>query len=300
MSALDEIAAAVRTAAERVGPAVVSVNRRGSGLVVGKGVVVTNAHNLHGEGALVQFPDGRQETATVAGVDVDGDLAVLSVETGTAPSVAFVEREPELGQVVVALANPRGRGLRATVGTVSSLGRAFRGPRGRRISGGIEHTAPLGRGSSGGPVADAEGRLVGVNTHRFQEGFYLAVPADADLRRRIDQLAAGQAPTLRHLGAAILPPEAARHLRAAAGLPEVEGVLIRGVRQAGPADRAGLRRGDVIVEAAGRPIRSVDDLYAALDGEGDLELKIVRATEEVTVTVRFDPDTGPGGEGGTP
>jgi serine protease Do len=289
MSALEELTAAVQKVSEAVGPSVVSVNRSGTGVVIGENLVVTNAHNLRGGGdALVQFADGRWVTATVNGSDIDGDLAVLSVETEGAPAVTWSDKPAELGQVVVALANPRGRGLRATVGTVSSLGRSFRGPRGRRIGGGLEHTAPLGRGSSGGPVVDTEGTVLGVNTHRLQEGFYLAVTADADLRRRIDNLAEGKAPVRRRLGASIAPPQAARHLRSAAGLPEVDGLLIRGVEEGGAADRAGLRRGDVLVSAGGEALKSVDDLYAVLDGEGgSVEFDVVRATDEIKVTVDF-------------
>lgn len=288
MGALEELSQAIRTVADRLGPSVVSVNRHGTGLVVGKDLVVTNAHNLRGPAVLVVFADGRQATGSVAGADVDGDLAVVGVETGDAPAVSWAEAPAELGQVVVAVAQPRGRGLRATAGTVSSVGRSFRGPRGRRITGSLEHTAPLGRGSSGGPVADTEGRVVGVNTHRLQEGFYLAVAASDELRRRIEGLATGEVPERRRLGAAIAPPQAARHLRAAAGLPEVDGLLVRGVEPDSPADRAGLRRGDVLVSAGGSPLTSVDDLYRALDGEGgSLDFGIVRATDELTVTVRF-------------
>lgn len=289
MGALEELSLAIRTVADRVGPSVVSVNRHGTGLVVGKDLVLTNAHNLRGSAAVVVFADGRQATGSVAGADVDGDLAVVAVGTGETPPVTWADAPAELGQVVVAVADPRGRGLRATAGTVSSVGRSFRGPRGRRITGGLEHTAPLGRGSSGGPVADTEGRVVGVNTHRLQEGFYLAVAATDELRRRIDALAGGEVPERRRLGAAIAPPQATRHLRAAAGLPEVDGLLVRGVEPDSPGDRAGLRRGDVLVSADGTPLSSVDDLYKVLDGEGgSVDFGVVRTTEELTVTVRFE------------
>ena len=90
-------------------------------------------------------------------------------------------RRPPLGQVVFAAARGR-HGLRVSFGLVSGTGRSFRGPRGRRIAGSVEHTAPLARGSSGGPLVDAEGRLLGINTRRLGDGFYLAMPADAALR----------------------------------------------------------------------------------------------------------------------
>jgi serine protease Do len=173
---------------------------------------------------------------------------------------------------------------------VSAVGRQFRGPRGRQIAGGIEHTAPLARGSSGGPIVDGDGRLVGINTHRLERGFYLAVPADAALKERIDALARGESPRRVRLGIAVAPAFAARRLRAAVGLPERDGVLVRGVEDDSPAGRAGLHRGDLIVRAGTRDVSSIDELYAALDGMADgdrLALRVVRGTDEVDVDVTF-------------
>ncbi len=288
MSILEEVSTTIRSVAEKVAPSVVAVIRQGSGLVASENLVVTNAHNLRGTEAVIRFADGRQAVGTAAATDVDGDLAVITVDTGGAPAAAWSESPAELGQFVVALSNPRGRGVHATIGTISALNRSFRGPRGRRITGGLEHTAPLGRGSSGSPIVDTDGRVLGVNTHRVEEGFYLAVAADDELRRRIESLAAGTVPERRRLGAAIAPRQAARHLRAAAGLPEVDGLLVRGVEEGGAADRAGLRRGDVLTAVGGVPLESADDLYAALDGDAaSLQFTVVRATEEITVTVDF-------------
>ncbi|MGH9291415.1 MAG: S1C family serine protease [Acidimicrobiales bacterium] len=289
MSVLEEISSVITAAADRVGPSVVAVNRLGTGFVIDEGSVVTNAHNLRDAETRVTFADGRVETATAVGVDVDGDLAVVSVNTGQAPAIEWSEETPTLGTFVVALSNARGRGLRATSGTVSSVDRSFRGPRGRRISGSLEHTAPLARGSSGGPVLDRDGRVVGINTHRLQEGFYLALAIGDDLRQRIAALSEGKVPSRRRLGVAIIPPQAARHLREAAGLDHVEGLLVRGVEEAGPGARAGLRRGDVITAIGGRETKSIDDLHAALDTDADeLVVNLVRATEEQSATVRFD------------
>jgi serine protease Do len=137
---------------------------------------------------------------------------------------------------------------------------------------------------------DVEGRLLGINTHRLGGGFYLAVPAGAELEARIDALARGETPARVRLGVAIAPPFAARRLRAAVGLPERDGVLIRGVEEGGPAGRAGIRTGDLIVAAAGREITAADDLFEVLDGlsVGDsLSLRIVRGAEELDVSVGF-------------
>jgi serine protease Do len=173
---------------------------------------------------------------------------------------------------------------------VSALSAAFRGPRGRLITGAVEHTAAVGRGSSGGPLVDAGGRLVGINTHRTGDGFYLAQPATEDLRNRVDALARGEAPARHRLGVALTPPHVARRMRAAVGLPPREGVLIREVGDDTPAAAAGLTRGDLIVAVGGSPVTSIDELLAALDGVeagGSLSITIVRGTEELTVEVRF-------------
>src|ERR1700729_3447684 len=112
-------------------------------------------------------------------------------------------------------------------GFVSGVERTFRGPRGRRISGSLEHTAPLLPGSSGGPVLDAGGQLLGINTNRLGEGFYLAIPADETLRSRARALGRGEFAERPQLGIAIAPGHVARRLRRAVGLPDVDGVLIR-------------------------------------------------------------------------
>ncbi len=154
---------------------------------------------------------------------------------------------------VFALANPGGRGLRVTFGFVSGIERTFRGPRGQRITGSLEHTAPLLPGSSGGPVLTAAGQLLGINTNRLGDGFYLAIPADEALRGRADALARGESAQSPRLGVAIAPNHVARRLRRAVGLPETDGLLIRDVEEDSPAARAGLAQGDLIVAAVGSP-----------------------------------------------
>lgn len=282
------------TLARDLGNSVVGVGRgiRGAGVVVGDGLVLTNAHNLRGRDVTVAYPDATTVTASVAGVDLDGDLAVLRVDTRGAAAPAWGDA-PELGAPVWSLARTPDAGLRLTTGAVSATGRGFRGPRGRRIVGAFEHTAPLARGSSGGPVLDADGRLVGLNTHRIGDGFYLAVTTDADLRPRVDALAAGESPRRRSLGVAVAPPPVARKLRRSVGLSERDGVLVRDADPDGPAGRAGIESGDLLVRAGDRDLSSVDDLHAALDAVGDsdtLDLRVVRGDAERDVRVTFSPD----------
>ena len=296
MDAITTLQDTIAGAAETVGPSVVGLGRgwgHGSGVVIADGHVLTSAHNLRRDETTVSFADGRRETGTVAGVDSDLDLAVLAVDTGDAPAVRWEPDagEPGIGTPVVALANPGGRGLRATIGFVSSGGRSFRGPRGRRIRGAIEHSAPLPRGSSGGPLVDTEGKLLGVNSLRLDGGLILAVPADGPVKERVLLLARGEAAAPHRLGVAIAPPRVARRLRSAVGLPERDGLLVRAVEDGGPADRAGVEKGDLIVAAGAAPTENVEALYTALDSipaaGGDLELTVVRGIEERTVTATF-------------
>jgi serine protease Do len=292
---LEELETATTGVADKVGPAVVGIGHGwglGSGVVVAEGVVLTNAHNVSDPGVSLIFADGRTVTGQVSGADIDGDLAVIAVDTaGVAPvEWAGPEGAARIGSAVFAVANPGGRGLRVTLGSVAAVGRTFRGPRGRRVTGTIEHTAPMVKGSSGGPLVDADGRLVGLNTNRLGEGFYAALPADEDLRRRVDALSRGESPRRPHLGVGLVPGRAARQIRRAAGLPDRDGVLIQEVEDGSPAADAGLRRGDLVVDAAGTAVTTIDDLYQAIDGLGDgqsLALTVVRGADELAVSVTF-------------
>jgi serine protease Do len=300
MTIFDEIQASIARLAEDAGPSVAGIGQRwgiGSGIVLGEGRVLTNAHNVRGSQATVTFADGRTTEGTVAGHDLDGDLAVIEADTGQAAALPWATAAPAIGTPVFALSNPGGRGLRVTFGTVSGIDRTFRGPRGLRITGSLEHTAPLLPGSSGGPVLDAQGQLLGINTNRLGEGFYLAIPADEALRGRVDALARGESVRAPQLGIAITPGHVARRLRRAVGLPDTEGLLIRGVAEDSPAARAGLASGDLIVAAAGQPVRTVDDLSGALQTAGEtIELTVLRGTDERSIQVAFGQNSQPEAE----
>src|SRR5215218_6475021 len=265
MSTVHTLQDTIAAVAKGVGPSVVGLGRgwgHGSGVVIADGQILTSAHNLRREEVTVSFQDGRRERGELAGSDGDLDLAVLAADTGHAPAVRREPVEaPGIGAAVVALANPGGRGLRATLGFVSSGGRSFRGPRGRRVHGAIEHTAPLPRGSSGGPLVDPEGNLLGLNSLRLDGGLILAVPASAAVKERILRLARGEASAPHRLGVAIAPPRVARRLRTAVGLPERDGLLVRVVEDGGPADGAGIEKGDLIVAAGSTATENVEALY---------------------------------------
>jgi S1-C subfamily serine protease len=289
MTALTELQTAITSIAEKTGPSIVGIGsrQRGSGVVIADGKVLTNAHNVRGDEVTVTFADGRSTRGQLAGVDWDGDLAVISVDTGKAKALDWADGgSVEVGAVVFGAAATSGGGTRVTFGSVSAVARAFRGPGGRKIAGSLEHTAPLAPGSSGGALLDDAGRLVGLNTNRIGEGFYLALPADGALRERIDALGRGESPSRRRLGVAVAPAFVARRLRRSVGLPELDGLLVRGVEDGSAADKAGIEQGDLIVEVAGKPVEDADDLVDALAAAGDtFEVKIVRGTEERTVSV---------------
>ena len=300
MTVFDEIQASITRLAQDAGSSVVGIGQRwgaGSGVVLGAGRVLTNAHNVRGSQVTVTFADGRTAEGNVAGHDIDGDLAVIETDTGQVPALPWATASPAIGMAVFALANPGGRGLRVTFGTVSGIDRSFRGPRGLRITGSLEHTAPLLPGSSGGPVLDAQGQLLGINTNRLGEGFYLAIPADEALRRRVDALARGESVRPPQLGVTITPGHVARRLRRAVGLPDTDGLLIREVAEDSPAARADLAPGDLIVAAAGQPVRTIDDLSGALRAATDtIELNVLRGTDERSIQVPLGQNTQAEGE----
>ena len=296
MSLLEELQETLAAVAERAGRSVVGVGarQRGSGVVVAEGKVLTNAHNIRGGEVTVHLPDGRSTRGRVAGIDRDGDLAVVDVDTAGAPPVDWGDGgSTAAGSVVFSIAAAPAGAARVTWGTVSAVARAFRGPGGRRIAGSLEHTAPMAPGSSGGPIVDAEGRLLGLNTNRLGEGFYLALPADSTLRDRVEALGRGESAQRPRLGVAVAPAHVARRLRRSVGLPERDGLLVRGVEDGGPAARAGLVEGDLIVEAAGVPVADADALADVLATAGDtFELRILRGTEDRTVSVGGTTATG--------
>ncbi len=287
------LAEAARAALASATPAVVRIGRapgRGCGVVVAGGHVLTNAHNLRDRTTEVTFSDGRREQGRIAAVDPDGDLVVLAVDTAGVPALPWATDPTEPGDVVFAVGRTADGGARITRGMVSGVERSFRGPRGRRITGSLEHTAPLARGSSGSPLVDGDGRLLALNTARLADGFYLALPADADLRARVDALVRGESVHRLVLGGGLAPADVARQLRASVGLADRDGLLVRSVAPDTPAEVAGIKTGDLITAAGGRDVTTVDHLHAALDaarGDRELTLHVVRGSDELDLVVSF-------------
>ena len=289
MSVLED-SSAVGTVAESVGPSIVGIGRgtRGSGVVIADGKVLTNAHNLRGDEVTVTFADGRSDRGTVAGCGRRRrprrhrrrHAGATPLEWGDAEAVDRQRRLRRSRRPV-----RRGPGhVRARVG----VARAFRGPGGRRIEGSVEHTAPLAPGSSGGALVDAAGQLVGLNTNRIGEGFYLALPADAALRERVDALARGESPAAaarrRRRAVARRPPAAPL----GRPRPSVTASSSVASRTAARPPRPGSAAGDL--HRRGRPGKPIDRRRRPARGPRrrssmPFEVKLVRGDDERTVQV---------------
>lgn len=273
-----------------------SRSRSGSGTIVAAGSVVTTAHNLRGrhhEGAdqiTVWFAAGRSAVGTVSGASEDLDLAVITVDTGDLQPLATADGPVVTGQEILALAAPGGI-ARITAGTVATDDSRLRTRSGSPVDGVFEHTAPLVPGASGGPVLDATGALVGLDTNRLEGGLYQAVTTTREWHDIIAGMGRGEVPTTRRLGVSVARSHEAAHLREAVGLPPLGGVLVTGVEADGPASAAGIGRGDLITEVDGTPLRQPDDLLLALRRGGSMvSLSVVRgASQPREVTVQAAP-----------
>ena len=249
-------------------------------------------HSIAKPPVEVVFADGRSAPATVAGVDRRHGIALLDAETGDAAPARWSDGVPQIGDAVFAAANPGGSGLRVTEGRVSSGPLTVRGRHGRAVEGVVEHTAPLPRGSGGGPLVDETGAVLGLNVLRADPGFLLALPT-AVVRPAVDRLLSGREDS-GHLGVALVPARASRRMRAAVGLPPRDGLLVREVEEASPAERAGVRAGDLLVGLGDSDLHGVQDVFTALDAAGDsFSLRIVRGIDELELTVELGVDADP-------
>ena len=271
---LDAYSRAVTSAAARVAPSVVNVDiahGAGSGFVfTPDGLILTNSHVV-GDALHVQVTTlaGDRLRADVVGSDPHTDLAVLRVTASGLVAVRFGDSQTLIpGQLVIAIGNPFGFQHTVTAGVVSALGRALRARTGRLMENLIQTDAALNPGNSGGPLVSSQGLVVGVNTAvvRGGQGIAFAVPIstardvvtallrDGRVRRAVLGVSAQTAVIPRRL--------VHDHL-----LPGDRGVLISEVQAGSPADAAGLRPGDIIVDFAGLPVTNVDTLHRQLTGD---------------------------------
>jgi len=278
---LDPYSECIARSVERVGPAVASItaispkNRRGGGqgsgvLYAPDGYLLTNSHVVAGAEKLeASLPDGRSFAASLVGDDPATDIAVLRLSANSLPHARFgSSAKLRVGQLVVAIGNPLGYQATVTAGIVSALGRSLRAQSGRLIESVIQTDAPLNPGNSGGPLVDANGRVVGINTAMagWAQGICFAIGIDtaSDVAQQLMRNGRVRRSRLKLAGQTItLDRRVQRALdRASAGA-----VLVFDADANGPAANAGLMKGDVLLEFAGEPVTGVDALHRLLTAE---------------------------------
>jgi S1-C subfamily serine protease len=301
--ALDAYSQAVIGAVEQVGSAVVSVyvgaeedartrGGAGSGVVVTPdGYLLTNEHVVqHAPSARVAFIDGRSVIADVVGRDPATDLAVLRARAAALPFAALLEARPlRVGQLVVAVGNPFGFESTVSAGVVSALGRSLRSRQGRLIEGIVQHTAALNPGNSGGPLVDARGNVLGINTAiiAMAQGIGFAVPASTAQWILTELLTQGRVRRA-YLGISGRDRPLDRRLVRALGLPVTRAVEVMTREADGPAARSDVRPGDLIVGVNGSDVDGMDALYRHVSrwpAGTTLALHIVRRTRSLVVEI---------------
>jgi S1-C subfamily serine protease len=273
---LDAYSQIVSGVAARLTPKVASLRvprRGGTGESLGSGVVftgdgflLTNAHVVgQATSGSASFSDGTSAPFNVVGADPLSDLAVLRA-SGATPEPAELGEADKLvvGQLVVAVGNPLGLAGSVTAGVVSALGRSLPA-RGRVIEDVIQTDAALNPGNSGGALADANARVIGINTAVAGVGLGLAVPVNDTTRRIISALMADGRVRRAYLGLAMMPGPVPAAWRERLG--RKTGLRIAEVVTGGPANRAGLRQGDLLLTVAGHPVAASQDLQRLMFSE---------------------------------
>jgi len=304
---LDAYSRTVVSAATRVAPAVVNIDvtqrvnvRRGAGEISGNGsgfiitpdgFILTNSHVVHAANSItVNLPDGREYPAQLTGDDPDTDLAVIRIDAPQLTHVRLADSESlRVGQLVIAIGNPLGFQASVTAGVISALGRSMHTQSGRLIDNIIQTDAALNPGNSGGPLVNSAGEVVGVNTAMIRpaQGICFAIASNtaklvAGWLIRDGRIRRG------YIGVAGQNVPIHRRIVRFYGLPLETGVLVVSVEKKSPAERAGLREGDLIVAFNGQPIGSVHDLHKVLVGEQigvSAGVTIIRHTEQLELPI---------------
>ena len=279
---LDEYSRVVIAVAERLTPKVASLRvrqsgpyGRGSGESLGSGVVftadgflLTNAHVVgRATGGTATFSDGTAEAFQVVGADPLSDLAVLRASGATPEPAELGEADGlRVGQLVVAVGNPLGLAGSVTAGVVSALGRSLPVGEQRIIEDVIQTDAALNPGNSGGALADSNARVVGINTAVAGAGLGLAVPVNSTTRRIVSVLLRDGRVRRAYLGVAVVPAPVAPVWRGKLG-GRATGLRVASVVSGGPADRAGLRVGDLLLTAGGQEVATAQDLQRLMFAE---------------------------------
>ncbi len=288
IEALDAYSRAVAGAVERLGPSVVSLavarpaperfRRRGlrelrgggSGVIIAPdGYVLTNSHVVHGATHVdVHLSDGRTLSSEVVGDDPPTDLAVVRVPEGSLPAATLGDSSRlRVGQLVITMGSPLGFQATVTAGVVSALGRTLRAESGRLIENVIQTDAALNPGNSGGPLADARGLVVGINTAVIagSQGLCFAIPVNTATWVASQVIRQGRVQRA-YLGVTAQTVTLDRRIAVASRVAAATAVRVMEVQPGSAAAAAGLRPGDLIVGADGRPVATLDDLLAAVGG----------------------------------
>jgi S1-C subfamily serine protease len=288
---LDAYSRAVSGAAEKVSPSVVNIaviqkqqgRRRGAGrpgeeaqgtgsgfIFTGDGFILTNSHVVQGAKKVeVTLPDGRDFRADIVGEDPDTDLAVVRISApGLEPLCLGDSQLLRVGQLVVAVGNPFGFQCTVTAGVISALGRSLRSRSGRLIDNVIQTDAALNPGNSGGPLVNAHGEVIGVNTAVILPAqglcFAIAVNTAKFVAGRLIQYGRVKRS---YIGAAGQDISLNRRVVRYHDLSAGKGFLVTQVEAESPALRAGIKEGDIIVAFNGCPVAGVDDLHRLLTEE---------------------------------
>jgi S1-C subfamily serine protease len=292
--------------AEKVSPAVVHINviqrrqRRGTGsglIVTPDGYVLTNRHVVQGAREIeVTLSDTRTFTAQLVGADAATDVGVLRLPPSDLPIAELGDSQDlRVGQLVVAIGNPYGFQSTVTAGVISALGRSLRTESGRLIENIIQTDAALNPGSSGGPLVNSQGRVIGINTAIIYpaQGLCFAIPIDT-VKRVAGMLIATGKVSRGYLGINVQPVQLYPRLATRLKLDQESGVAVIEVLPDSPAQKTGLMPRDIIVSIGEVPTHSVDDLHRFLDGHPvgeSYEMMVLRNGTAITLNVT--PDEAP-------
>jgi len=262
------------------------VSSLGSGVIVSpEGYILTNNHVIEAADEIeVALADGRKGKASLVGSDPETDLAVLKLDMPNLPAVTFGRAEDlQVGDVVLAIGNPFGVGQTTTMGIVSALGRTHLGI--NTFENFIQTDAAINPGNSGGALIDAQGNLVGINTAGGSLGIGFAIPVST-ARQVMEQLITTGTVTRGYIG--VEPQDLTAELADAFKLSRREGVIIAGVVRGGPAAKAGIRTGDIVISVDGKPIADTTTMLnaiAQLPPGQKVAIRIVRGGQEMEVSV---------------
>ena len=304
---LDAYSQTVVDVAQRVSPAVVHINviqrrgqRRGTGsglIVTPDGYVLTNRHVVHGAKTIeVTLNDSRTFSAELVGEDAATDVGVLRLPPSDLPIAELGDSQNlRVGQLVVAIGNPYGFQCTVTAGVISALGRTLRTESGRLIENIVQTDAALNPGSSGGPLVNSQGKVIGINTAVIYpaQGLCFAIPIDT-VKRVAGMLIATGKVSRGYLGINVQPVRLYPRLATRWKLDQENGVAAIEVLPDSPAEKAGLMPRDIVVSIGEAPTPSVDDLHRFLDGHPvgeSYEMLVLRNGTAMTLNVI--PDEAP-------